>query len=82
MRPIIGTFFGGKKSTQSPPIPIACFNYTFVNGGGTTRVATGTRCDGTSFTQILLPGQSTTQCLFENTAGGTGLTITKGSACS
>jgi hypothetical protein len=82
MRPIIGTFFGGKKSTQSPPIPIACFNYTFVNGSGSARGAFGKKCDGTDFVTILLPGQSTTQCLFENTAGGSFLTITKGSACS
>jgi hypothetical protein len=82
MRPIIGTFFGGKKSTQSPPIPIACFNYTFVNGSGSARVAFGVRCDGTDFVQILLPGQSTTQCLFEGSARGFSLTITKGSACS
>jgi len=83
MRPIIGTFFGGKKSTQSPPIPIACFNYTFTNVG-TTRVATGIKCDGTDFLQILTNGQSTTVCLFENTQGSSpiGITITKGAACS
>jgi hypothetical protein len=83
MRPIIGTFFGGKKSTQSPPLPIATFNYTFVNGSGATKVASGTRPDGTQFLQILTLGQSTNACLFEGTERLTGVggTITKGAAC-
>jgi hypothetical protein len=83
MRPIIGTFFGGKKSTQSPPISKPCFNYTFFNGSGATKVATGIRCDGTSYIQILTLGASGGACLFEDTQGSSpsGLTITKGSAC-
>jgi hypothetical protein len=82
MRPIIGTFFGGKKSTTSP-IPKSCFNYTFYNGSGTTKVASGTRCDGTSYNQILFLGGSSTACLFEGTEAisGVGGSITKGSSC-
>jgi len=81
MRPIIGTFFGGKKATQSPPIPKPCFTYSFSNGTGTTRVAQGIRCDGSQYLQILTPGQGSSACLFEGTASGTFLTITQGSAC-
>lgn len=83
MRPIIGTFFGGKKLTQDPPISRPCFNYTFYNGSGATKVATGIRCDGSQYLQILTLGASSTACLFENTQGSSpgGLTITKGSAC-
>jgi hypothetical protein len=83
MRPIIGTFFGGKKSTQSPPAPRPCFTYTFFNGSGATKVATGINCDGSSYLQILTLGQGSSVCLFEGTEGSSpaGLTITKGSAC-
>jgi hypothetical protein len=83
MRPIIGTFFGGKKLTQSPPLPITCYNYTFVNNGPTTSAALGTLCDGTGWSQVLFSGGSVTQCLFEGTpSGGLFVSITKGSACS
>ena len=83
MRPIIGTFFGGKKSTPSPPLPTPCFTYTFVNGSGATKVAGGINCDGSSYLQILTLGQSAVVCLFEGTqtSSPSGLTITKGSAC-
>jgi hypothetical protein len=83
MMPIIGTFFGGKKATQSPAIPKPCFNYDFFNGSGATKVATGINCDGSNYLSIVTLGQSRTACLFEDTAGSSpaGLTITKGSAC-
>lgn len=83
MIPIIGTFFGGKKATQSPPLKKACFNYTFFNGSGAAKVAFGVKCDGSEYVQIITLGGSATQCLFEDTArsGGLPLTITKGAQC-
>jgi hypothetical protein len=82
MIPIIGTFLQSKKSTTTP-IPRPCFDYTFFNGSGATKVADGQKCDGTVFAVILPLGISTGACLFEGTEQSTppGLTITKGSAC-
>jgi len=83
MRPIIGTFFGGKKSVLPSPLPRPCFTYTFVNGSGATKGAGGIRCDGTTYIQLLALGQSAVVCLFEGTqtSSPSGLTITQGAGC-
>ena len=67
--------------TVAPPIP--CVNVTFTNPSApNARAWFGINCDGTYAIGILIPGQSTTQCLRVNTAGASsGMNISTGGSC-
>jgi len=67
--------------TVAPPIP--CVNVTFTNPSAPSgRGWAGINCAGGYVAGILLPGQSTTQCLRVNTASASsGMNISTGGSC-